>query len=277
MVTGQDLVEWQLRVAAGEPLPLAGDRLAIHGHAVEARIYAEDPWRDFLPSTGTLAHLRQPREVPGRVRVDTGVREGDVITSHYDPMLAKLIVWGENRATALRHLGVALAKHEVAGLRTNLDLLRAIAEHPAFAAARFDTGFIARHAAELLPPTTSERGAAADDPAIWAAAALTMLHDRRTMAEAAAGASGDPWSPWANADAWRMNGDGYQDLRFRRSGGDATPVMLRAHPLPDGRFRLGLPSGSVLASLAEDAAGPLPELDGVSRRLSVARRGAARS
>jgi len=270
MVTGQDLVEWQFRVAAGEPLPLDEGRLAIRGHAIEARIYAEDPGRDFLPSTGTLTHLRQPHEVPGRVRVDTGVREGDAITPYYDPMIAKLIVWGEDRPAAQRRLAAALAEYEVVGLRTNLGLLRAIAEHPAFATAELDTGFIARHAAELLPGVA----AAADDPAVWAAAALTVMRDQRRVVEAAARATGDPWSPWAAVDAWRMNGDGYQDLRFRRSGDDATPVTLRIHPLPEGGFRLDLPTGSVLASLAEDATGPLLEVDGISRRVSVVRRGA---
>src|SRR6266403_526431 len=113
MVTGLDLVEWQLRVASGEPLPLSADRLSLRGHAIEARVYAEDPARDFLPAVGTLSHLRQPREVPGRVRVDTGVVQGDQITPNYDPMIAKLIVWGEDRSAAVRHLVSALAEYEV--------------------------------------------------------------------------------------------------------------------------------------------------------------------
>ena len=103
MITGLDLVEWQLRVAAGEPLPLAQDEIPIRGHAIEARIYAEDPERDFLPSIGTLVHLRQPAETAD-VRVDTGVREGDAITPYYDPMIAKLIVWGADRDTAARRM-----------------------------------------------------------------------------------------------------------------------------------------------------------------------------
>ena len=125
-ITGQDLVEWQFRVAAGEPLPLRQEELRIQGHAIEARIYAEDPSRDFLPSTGTLAHLRQPRE-GGGVRVDTGVRQGDAITPNYDPMIAKLIVHGEDRAAAAQRLAAALAEYEVVGVRTNLALLRALA------------------------------------------------------------------------------------------------------------------------------------------------------
>ena len=124
MITGQDLVEWQLRVAAGEPLPLRADELSITGHAIEARIYAEDPTRDFLPSIGRLTHLRQPVE-DGNIRVDTGVREGDAITPNYDPMIAKLIVHGVTRDHALRHLVAALAQYEVVGVDTNIALLRA--------------------------------------------------------------------------------------------------------------------------------------------------------
>jgi 3-methylcrotonyl-CoA carboxylase alpha subunit len=207
--------------------------------------------------------------VPGRVRVETGVVQGDTITPNYDPMIAKLVVWGEDRTAAVRQLAASLAEYEVVGMATNLDLLRAIADHPAFAAAELDTGFIARHAAGLLPTMPAAPEAQAT---IWAAAALTVVQDQRTAAEAQAGATGDPWSPWTAMDAWRMNGDGYQDLHFRQ--GDALPVRLRAYPQPDGSFRLDLPGASVRAALTEDEAGPLLVLDGVSRRLRVVRRGA---
>src|SRR5208283_1457309 len=150
MITGQELVEWQLRVAAGEPLPLRQEQLRISGHAIEARVYAEDPARDFLPSIGTLAHLRQPAE-SAQVRVDTGVRQGDQITPNYDPMIAKLIVWGEDRTAAVRRLAGALIEYEVVGVQTNLGLLRAIAAHPAFEKAELDTSFIAHHADQLMP------------------------------------------------------------------------------------------------------------------------------
>ena len=265
MVTGLDLVEWQLRVAAGEPLPVPEEKLALHGHAIEARVYAEDPARDFMPAVGTLAHLRQPPEVPGHVRVDTGVRQGDTITPNYDPMIAKLVVWGEDRAAAVRRLAAALAEYEVVGPQTNLDLLRAIASHPAFAAAELDTGFIARHADSLMGTPPVE----ADATVVWAAAALATL--RAQAAAAQARETGDRWSPWAGADAWRMNGAGYQDLQFRR--GEDEPVTIRAHPLGQGRFRLDLPGGAMAAELAEDEAGSLLLLDGVSRRLRLVRRG----
>jgi 3-methylcrotonyl-CoA carboxylase alpha subunit len=268
MITGLDLVEWQLRVAAGEPLPISADRLALRGHAIEARVYAEDPARDFLPSVGVLTHLRQPREVPGRVRVDTGVTQGDQITPNYDPMIAKLIVWGEDRPAAVRQMAAALAEYEVVGVTTNLGLLRAIAAHPAYAAGELDTGFIARHATDLMAAAPETDGS---DAAVWAAAALTVVNGQRAAMMATAETTGDPWSPWAELDAWRMNGEGYQDLYFRR--GDSPTVALRTRPLPDGSFRLDLPGGPMRAEMQADDAGARLLLDGVVRRLRVVRRG----
>jgi len=265
MITGLDLVEWQFRVAAGEMLPPAPD--APRGHAIEVRVYAEDPARDFLPSTGTLVHLRQPRE-DAHVRVDTGVRPGDTITPNYDPMIAKLIAWGRDRTNAVQRLVGALAECEVVGVQTNLDLLRAIAASPAFAVAELDTGFIARHAGEILTPAATPESA---NTAIWAAAALAALLDQRAAADAQTASSGDPWSPWGLADAWHLNGEGYQDLVLSR--GDET-CTIRAYPEADGAFRLDLPSGSVRAEAAEDAAGMELRVDGVLHRLRVVRRGA---
>jgi len=261
MITGQDLVEWQLRVAAGEPLPRMQDQLGISGHAIEVRVYAEDPARDFLPSIGTLVHLRQPGD-KAHVRVDTGVHQGDAITPDYDPMIAKLIVWGEDRSAAVERLAMALMEYEVVGVQTNLGLLREIAQHPAFAAAEVDTGFIVRHPEVLAPPM-----APADDTA-WVAAALAVLHDLRDGRPDAG--SGDAWSPWGLADAWRMNGEGYQDLQLE--AGD-TRVMVRAYPRRDGSFRLALPAGPVAASATEDASGMALRVDGRLYRLRVVRRG----
>jgi 3-methylcrotonyl-CoA carboxylase alpha subunit len=265
MVTGQELVEWQLRVATGETLLCCQDQLRIRGHAIEARIYAEDPARDFLPSIGTLVHLRQPVETAD-VRVDTGVRQGDAITPNYDPMIAKLIVWGDDRAAAVQRLTAALAQYEVVGVQTNLGLLRAIAAHPAFARAELDTGFIARHADTLLSDSTPSDAA---QTTVLAAAALAVLSDRRAARAAEAASSADPWSPWNVADAWRMNGDGYQDLMLRL-GEDV--VTLRAHPAEDETYRLDLPSGSVLIAATEVAdAGMELRIDGVLHRLRVVR------
>ena len=229
-ITGLDLVEWQLRVAAGEALPLREDALRIDGHAIEVRVYAEDPARDFAPSVGTLRHLRAPAQ-SGRVRVDTGVRQGDAITVHYDPMIAKLIVHAPDRPAAVRDLARALAEYEIAGVQTNLPLLRAIAAHPAFAAGAPDTGFIARHAGALLRPAPSPSRAA------LAAAVRRHLWDEAQAAPNPA----DPWSPWALATAWRLNGDGWQDFAVRIGEADLT---LRAHLRPDGGFRLVQPDGT---------------------------------
>ena len=143
MITGLDLVEWQLRVAAGEALAAgAGTISRIRGHAIEARIYAEDPERGFLPSIGRIAHLRTPA-TSAAVRVDTGVRAGDEISQYYDPMIAKLIVWGEDRAAALRRLRGALDDYQVVGVTTNVASCGASIAHAAFAHARLDTGLIA--------------------------------------------------------------------------------------------------------------------------------------
>jgi 3-methylcrotonyl-CoA carboxylase alpha subunit len=179
-ITGQDLVEWQLRVAAGEPLPLTQDQLAINGHAIEVRLYAEDPAKGFLPQTGRLSHLRFPEAGP-HVRVDTGVRAGDAISIHYDPMIAKLIVWDRDRASAVQRLRRALAETEIGGLNANVPFLSAIAAHPGFLAADLDTRFIERYGDDLLPPHAPP---AAD---VLALASLGLVLSRHR-----AGAA-DPW------------------------------------------------------------------------------------
>ena len=213
MITGVDLVEWQLRVAAGEPLPRAQDELTLTGHAIEARIYAEDPDRGFLPSIGRIAHLRAPAAVAG-VRVDTGVRQGDEISPHYDPMIAKLIVHGEDRSTALRRLSEALAGYEIVGVATNVAFLQRVVAHDAFAMARLDTGLIGRHHAELFPP------AAKASTAVLVAAALGETLSIRARAEAAAKASGDRYSPWHVVDPWWPNSHRHA-LSFVFGRGDA--------------------------------------------------------
>ncbi|MDF1855678.1 biotin carboxylase N-terminal domain-containing protein [Pseudooceanicola sp.] len=153
-ITGVDLVEWQIRVAAGEAIPLAQEDLHISGHAFEARLYAEDAENGFLPATGRLAHLA----FPPVVRADTGVRSGDVISPHYDPMIAKVIVHGASREIALRQLSQACRETEVAGTVTNLAFLGALADHPGFRAGQVDTGLIARDIASLTArPAASTR------------------------------------------------------------------------------------------------------------------------
>ncbi len=220
-ITGLDLVEWQFRVAAGEPLPKRQQELRIAGHAIEVRLYAEDAERDFLPATGQVEHLRFPPADPN-VRVDSGVRAGDRIAVHYDPMIAKLIVWGEDRAAALRHLREALAGTEVAGLTTNLSFLSAVAAHPAFAAGEIDTGFIARHRQALAPATN------AASETVLALACLGVLLERQAEAERQAARSLDPYSPWALRDGWRLNDDARDTLTFRERERELTvPLIYR--------------------------------------------------
>ncbi|GAA5194233.1 acetyl/propionyl/methylcrotonyl-CoA carboxylase subunit alpha [Ferrimonas gelatinilytica] len=158
-VTGLDLVAWQLAVAAGEPLPLRQSEVQTQGHAIEVRLYAEDPHRDFLPASGQLKHLQWPG---AGVRIDTGVTQGDSITPFYDPMIAKIIVAGANRAEACRNLAQALRQTRLSGPVVNLGFLLHIAEHPAFIGAQLDTGFIPRHLDQLLaPPKDRELAATA--------------------------------------------------------------------------------------------------------------------
>ncbi len=161
-ITGEDLVEWQLRIACGEPLPKTQGELAIHGHAFEARLYAEDAARGFLPATGRLTHLA----FPNSVRADAGVRAGDVITPWYDPMIAKVIVHGPDRAAALQRLARGLEATRVAGSVTNLGFLARLARQPDFAAGRVDTGLIERDLAALTVPA---------EPDLAARAAATLV------------------------------------------------------------------------------------------------------
>ena len=260
-ITGLDLVEWQLRVAAGEALPLSQEDVAARGHAIEARLYAEDPARDFLPVTGSLRRLRVPAAAPG-LRIDTGVREGDAVSVHYDPMIAKVIGWGEDRDTALRRLAAGLAQYRIAGLITNRDFLLRLLRHPAFAAGTVDTGFIERHRAELLPPPA---------PApryVLAAASLALLLDQ---AVAAAGSgSGDPHSPWHRRDFWRLNGDTYRDMRW--ADGE-TQRLVRAY-YRGARYRLEIDGEASDAGASRLPDGDLAlDLEGVRAELAVLRRG----
>jgi 3-methylcrotonyl-CoA carboxylase alpha subunit len=220
MITGTDLVEWQLRVAAGQPLPLRQDQLAIHGHAIEARIYAENPEKGFLPSIGTLRHMDTPDAVsfelggtpgaPASVRIDSGVREGDAISPFYDPMIAKLIVWGVDRAQALARMRHALGEFQIVGLATNIAFLKRLVEGDAFASADLDTGLIERNGATLFPP------AAPAPVGALALAAMALVGGEHTGAT----------DPWANATGWRLNGHYQRQLAFSDEHGTSYDVML---------------------------------------------------
>ncbi len=236
MITGLDLVEWQLRVAAGEPLPLTQEQLSIRGHAIEARIYAEDPGKGFLPSTGRLVHLAPPAESL-HVRVDAGVEEGDAITPHYDPMIAKLIVHGETRERACALMLQALAQYRVVGVANNVEFLSRLVACPAFAQADLDTGLIEREhdflfASKAAPPREA-----------WLAAALAELLREQAAADAAAQKDADPHSPWHRRDGWRVNLGVSRRLTFRC--GETTRVVGVAYV--GNAYRLELDGQSTLA------------------------------
>jgi len=207
MITGLDLVELQLRVAAGERLPFSQDQVQARGHAIEARIYAEDPARDFLPSTGRLVHVAFPQSA----RVDTGVEPGAEITPWYDPMIAKLVVHGDDRATALGKMVAALGDTHIVGVTTNVEFLRRICESAAFANADLDTGLIERHRAELFRP----RGEVPRE--VLAAAALAELAHEQDTAHKRAERSADRHSPWHRVDGWRLNEESHHDFVFTAS------------------------------------------------------------
>ncbi len=203
LVTGLDLVELQLHIAAGERLAelLPSGPPPSRGHAIEVRLYAEDPERDFLPGSGRLETLRLPAD-DGRVRIDSGVVEGDVVSVHYDPMIAKLIVHGDDRADALRRLRTALRRCVIAGPKSNVDFLERLARHPAVVDATIDTAYLDRHIGELM-------GDGAALPAdVLAAASVAVLLDEEAATHVAVAASSDPHSPWGRADGWRLGHPG---------------------------------------------------------------------
>ncbi len=271
LVTGLDLVEWQLRVAAGEPLPAAQDDIALAGHAIEARVYAEDPARGFLPSPGRLSRLRLPDEGP-HVRIDAGVAAGDTVTPHYDPLIAKLAVWDGDRAGAVRRLSRALAEFHVIGLPTNRDFLLRVANHPEFRNASLDTGFVDRYLADLVP----EAGPASDRT--LALAALAVLGARAAGRAEDARNSADPHSPWGRSDGWRLNLPAVEEVVFvdPGRGRDGGRVALTVRPRAGGAsaYRMDLPGGPVAAAGDLEEGGRLHAiLDGVRIAASVYRSG----
>jgi 3-methylcrotonyl-CoA carboxylase alpha subunit len=198
LISGQDLVEWQLRVAAGETLPLRQEQLKITGHALEARIYAEDPDNDFLPVTGKVSFLQTP-ETSKHVRIDTGVRQGDEVSVYYDPMIAKLIVWDETRDKALQRLTKALSEYHLGGITTNVNFLYNLANSKAFRAADLDTGFIEKHHAEIYHDQAQDLATELPLAALYL---VLLLHNESTDQHSN---QSDSNSPWNVSNAWRMN------------------------------------------------------------------------
>ena len=204
MITREDLVHWQLTIAEGKPLPKQQNELTLTGHAFEARIYAEDPNNEFLPSTGTLRLLRTPKE-NDVVRVDTGVVEGDEVSVFYDPMIAKLVVWGENREIALKRLISALGDYYIDGVSTNIDFLKRVATHPAFVAAELTTTFVEKHHDSLFSATSED--AASDDTQvnIPVMALLSLLNRKVSRSDKTP-------SVWSTVGAWRANANHTETL-----------------------------------------------------------------
>ena len=258
LVTGLDLVEWQLRVASGAPLPLRQDAVRQEGHAIEVRLYAEDPEAGFLPGSGKLVRLRLPVTGP-HVRIDSGVVEGDTVSIFYDPMIAKLIVWDVDRTSALARLRDALVQCEIEGPKSNIGFLERLVRHPSIVDGSIDTGYLDRHLDEFLPQ------AQADETLLLAAAIARLLWQEASERERAA-LSADPTSPWALADGWRLGHAGKRLLAFLHR---ATRIEIVAQGSGgDYRITHGDRTVSVSAARLDDGV-LIARLDTRARRFSV--------
>jgi 3-methylcrotonyl-CoA carboxylase alpha subunit len=242
MITYLDLVEWQIRVASGEPLSLPQAQIRSTGHAIQARLYAEDPDQDFRPATGRIHHLRWPRHG----WIDAGIRQGDEVTGFYDPMLAKLIVHGPDRAAARAQMAGALSGTRIAGVVTNLGFLRRAIAHPDFAAAELDTGFIARHAGALMP------GPGPAPPEAVLAAALPPP-------------APPPAGPWQRVDGFRLWGSAPRRALLRDGGATRTVLLHGRRATLDGTDHT--------IGVRHEADHLVLELDGIRHRCTVMRDG----
>ena len=223
MITNQDLVEWQIRVASGEKLPLTQDQITANGHAIEIRLYAEDPDNDFLPSSGRLHHFSTPNETRN-IRVDSAVIEGDEVSVYYDPMIAKIITWGETRDTALRHMIMALTDTHIAGLNCNRDFLLRILNHDAFAKAKLGTDFIENFKDDILQKNAD----VGHD--ILAMAAIAVIQTQQQQILSAARKSNDPYSPWNMVNSWRINDRAHLDITIND---DVKDTLVRCYQQND--------------------------------------------
>jgi 3-methylcrotonyl-CoA carboxylase alpha subunit len=239
MITGLDLVEWQLRVAAGEDLPATQAELALRGHALEVRLYAEDPARGFVPAIGRIGHLALPEE-SRHVRVDAGVEAGDEIGPHYDPMIGKLIVWDDSREAALRRMRRALGRTRIVGVANNVSFLSRLVTHERFERGRLDTGLV-EDEAEALWPVDEEPSAASR----LCAALAVVLRARRGQPTSTI----DPWSPWSTEGSWRLNGPAARTVELACAGARST---VRVETRGDGfRMELGGVDFDVAAAVYE--------------------------
>ncbi|KAK2171857.1 hypothetical protein NP493_1019g00020 [Ridgeia piscesae] len=264
MITGTDLVEWQIRVAAGEELPIKHQEdLRLSGHAFEARIYAEDPDNDFMPGAGPLVYLSTP-EPNEHVRIETGVRQGDEVSVHYDPMIAKLVVWSTDRSAALRKLRSALRQYNIVGLNTNIRFLDNLAGHDAFRSGDVHTGFIGQHYDDLFP-----KKELSDITLCHAAMAIVLAEHDQVMRAAAN--SKDPFSPFAVGCGVRVNDLYQRQLKLRDGDKELTVSVDYCH---DGSFIVSHCGATyqVEASLDSDQTGCkwlTCRIDGVQQKVKV--------
>jgi 3-methylcrotonyl-CoA carboxylase alpha subunit len=245
LITGVDLVEWQLRVAFGERMPLTQDQIRLNGHAVEARVYAENPNKNFMPSVGRIRTWRMPAETDG-LRIDSGYREGDTVSPNYDAMLAKVIAWAPTREAAIDRLNRGLTETDVRGIVTNIPFLSALITHPEVRANAIDTGFIERHLTEL-----TETSAAPGEVELAAAVAAILDAERRV--------SGTEASPWQSS-GWMPVGRRQRRFLFRQGQSEHAVTLTYGN----GPARIAIADRDRAFDAAPDAAGGLSlSLDGL--------------
>jgi 3-methylcrotonyl-CoA carboxylase alpha subunit len=228
MITRQDLVEWQIQVASGNKLPLEQKDLKIHGHSFEGRIYSEDPNNNFLPVTGQLKYLNPPKEIENQVRVESGVRQGDEVSIYYDPMIAKLVVWGKNRDDALRKFKKNLEEYHLVGLANNIEFLKNVINHPEFQRGNVETNFIPKNHHDLfLPQTVSST--------VYLFAACGMIIDQFFLHKERN--SQDSSSPWKSLSGFRVNDVLKRDIVFKNSD---SKVSLQVSILSQNELKVKL-------------------------------------
>ena len=234
MITGQDLVEWQLRIASGEKLPILNQKdIPLMGHALEARVYAEDPDNGFLPQNGLIRILKEPQRVEGEVRIDTGVRQGDQISTFYDPMISKLIVWGENRNEAIERLHSALDDYKVIGLPTNIKFMKRVLQNETFKTGVYDTSFIEKNQDELLGDKPLSEEASKKRIASVALANVWFENAGKRFQRPS---SVDPWSTFDN---FRINHTARRDITIVE--GEDKAHKLKIEYVSENKFNVLLP------------------------------------
>ncbi|KAK7818633.1 hypothetical protein U0070_001608 [Myodes glareolus] len=244
MITGTDLVEWQFRIAAGEKIPLSQEEIPLRGHAFEARIYAEDPDNNFMPGAGPLVHLSTP-QADMSTRIETGVRQGDEVSVHYDPMIAKLVVWAADRPSALSKLRYSLHQYNIVGLRTNVDFLLRLSGHPEFEAGNVHTDFIPQHHTTLLPTHSVIAKEAVCQ------AALGLILKEKAMTSAFKLHTQDQFSPFSFSSGRRLNISYTRNMTLRAGKADTVIAVTYNH---DGSYdmQIGDQTFRVLGDLCSE-------------------------